>query len=263
MTLPRRSPAGPTASTDGRAEAPGEPILRPCRLLVVEDDERFAALVERFLIREGHAVEVAHDGVAGLTAALRDDHDAVLLDVMRPGIDGFSVVRRLRESRVTVPVLMISAREAESDRRFGRRAGADDYLTKPFTLAELAERLERQLRRSAIARSPVAPERPAPRSGVLCVYDLALDLADGRVSRGGYPVVLRPAESALLEELMRRAGRTVPLARAVQVCAEAEAEAAGPDQARATFAGLRAALDLPDRCTNVVEAPDGGFRLTR
>jgi CheY-like chemotaxis protein len=137
----------------GRNTGPPGTPLSPGRLLVVEDDEGFAALMQRLLTREGYLVDVADNGTDALAAGLENTHDAILLDVMLPGLDGFSVVRHLREAQVNVPVVMMSARDAVADRVNGLRSGADDYLTKPFPMAELLARLELHLRRSLVTRT--------------------------------------------------------------------------------------------------------------
>ncbi len=162
------------------------------RVLVVEDDLRLADLLRRALSREGYAVDVATTGPEALWSGLENDYDAVVLDVMIPAPDGFTVVRRLREEDRWMPVLLLTARDAVTDRVAGLDAGADDYLTKPFAVVELTARL-----RAITRRGP--QERPV----VLQVGDLTLDPVTHRVHRGWREVRLSPKEFALLQELMR------------------------------------------------------------
>ena len=167
-------------------------------LLLVEDEPKMAQLLRRGLGENGHVVEVARTGEAGLDAAASGEFDAVLLDVMLPDIDGFEVCRRLRRGHNWAPVLMLTARTAVRDRIQGLDVGADDYLTKPFALVELLARLRALARRG-----------PVPRPTLLVVGDLTLDPATRQVCRGGQAVVLSAREFALLEAFMRRPGRVL------------------------------------------------------
>ena len=139
------------------------------RVLVVEDEARMAGLLRRALREEGHAVDVAADGPEGLWLATENSYGAIVLDVMLPGLDGFQLCRRLRESGRWVPVLMLTARDAVSDRVRGLDAGADDYLVKPFSLLELAARLRALARRDDRRRPVILAEGTSgwirPRSG--------------------------------------------------------------------------------------------------
>jgi two-component system OmpR family response regulator len=168
------------------------------RVLVVEDEAKLAGLLRRGLEEEGHAVDLARGGDDALWRAAAAEYDAVVLDVMLPGPDGFEVCRRLRERGVWTPVLMLTARDSVADRVAGLDAGADDYLAKPFSFAELLARLR------ALARRGTA-ERPA----VLEVGDLRLDPAARRVWRGDVEVSLSAKEFGVLETLMRRPGRVL------------------------------------------------------
>jgi two-component system OmpR family response regulator len=171
------------------------------RLLVVEDEERLAGLLRRALEREGYAVDVAPNGLEALWYAQENDYDAIVLDVMIPPPDGFEVVRQLRGGDRWAPVLMLTARDQVDDRVEGLDAGADDYLTKPFALGELAARVRALTRRAM-------PVRPT----VLRVDDLSVDQATHQVRRGDLEIRLSPKEYALLLELMRHPGQ--PLTRA-------------------------------------------------
>ena len=169
------------------------------RLLVVEDEARLAAALQRGLQAEGFAVDVAGDGQDGLEMARHGGYDAMILDVMLPGLSGYRVCERLRAEGNWVPVLMLSAKDGEYDEADGLDVGADDYLTKPFSYVVLVARLRALLRRGA-------PPRPA----VLAAGDLSLDPAKHQVVRGETEIELTPREFSLLEYLLRRAGEVVP-----------------------------------------------------
>jgi two-component system, OmpR family, response regulator len=168
------------------------------RLLVVEDESRLAAALQRGLQAEGFVVDVAATGPAGLDAARHGGYDAMILDVMLPGLSGYEVVRRLRAEQHWLPVLMLSAKDGEYDQADGLDCGADDYLTKPFSYVVLLARLRALLRRGT-------PERPT----VLAVGDLRLDPARRRVTRADAEVTLTGREYALLDYLMRRPGQVI------------------------------------------------------
>jgi len=168
------------------------------RVLVVEDEPKLAALVARALREEGHPADVAALGADAIWMARSVPYDAIVLDVMLPDLDGFEVVRRLRAKEVWTPVLMLTARDAVIDRVDALDSGADDYLTKPFSFAELFARL-----RAVARRVPV--ERPT----TLEIGDLRLDPAGRRVWRGATEIELSTREFAVLELLMRHAGVAV------------------------------------------------------
>jgi two-component system OmpR family response regulator len=168
------------------------------RVLVVEDEAKMASLLRRALEREGYAVDVAGTGQDALWLGTENDYDAVVLDVMLPPPDGFEVCRTLRTRGRWAPVLLLTARDAVEDRVAGLDAGADDYLAKPFSFAELYARLRALTRRGA-------RERPA----TLTVGDLVLDPAAHLVCRNGRPVELSPKEFALLELFMRHPGEVL------------------------------------------------------
>ena len=165
-------------------------------MLVVEDDVKMAGLIHRGLKSDGDAVDVATRGEDAIWMAAATDYDAIVLDVMLPGIDGFDVCRRLREEGTWAPVLMLTARDSVEDRVQGLDTGADDYLTKPFSFAELSARL-----RALARRGPI--EQPI----VLRAGDLHLDPASKRVGRGTCEISLSAKEYALLETFMRRPGQ--------------------------------------------------------
>jgi two-component system OmpR family response regulator len=165
------------------------------RILVVEDEVKMAGLLHRGLTEDGHVVDVARRGDDAVWMGQVVEYDAIVLDLMLPGLDGVGVCRRWRESGVWSPVLMLTARDAIQDRVAGLDAGADDYLAKPFSFAELLARLRALARRGAAER-PVALE----------IGDLRLDPATRQVWRDGVEVTLSGKEFALLETFMRRPG---------------------------------------------------------
>jgi DNA-binding response OmpR family regulator len=168
------------------------------RVLVVEDEDRMATALRRGLQAEGFAVDVAADGATGLDMARHGGYDAMILDVMLPGLSGYRVVRQLRAEQQWLPVLMLSAKDGEYDQADGLDCGADDYLTKPFSYVVLLARLRALLRRGR-------PERPT----VLEAGDLRLDPAGRQVTLGGEDVALTAREFAVLEYLMHRVGQVV------------------------------------------------------
>jgi DNA-binding response OmpR family regulator len=163
------------------------------RVLVVEDERRLAAALRQGLLAEGFAVDLAHNGVDGLHQAREGGYDAIVLDVMLPGLSGYKICEQLRREDNWVPILILSAKDGEYDQADGLDLGADDYLTKPFSYVVLAARLRALLRRG-----------PAPRPAVLSAGDLRLDPARRRVTRGETEIELTPREFALLEYLIRR-----------------------------------------------------------
>jgi len=168
------------------------------RVLIVEDETKMAALLQRGLREDGVAADVAAAGEDAVWMAGATDYDAIVLDVMLPGIDGFDVCRRLRADGIRSPVLMLTARDAVDDRVRGLDTGADDYLVKPFSFAELSARLRALTRRGPVDRAPV-----------LAVGDLSLDPATRQVRRGGTEIGLSAREFALLETLMRHPGQVL------------------------------------------------------
>jgi two-component system OmpR family response regulator len=168
------------------------------RALIVEDELKMAALIRRGLTEEGYAADVARTGDDALWMARATPYDVIVLDVMLPGRDGFAVCRELRESGVWAPILMLTARDSVEDRVDGLDSGADDYLTKPFSFAELLARLRALARRGAA-------ERPT----VLQVGSLRLDPSTRQVWRDEAEIALSVKEFALLETFMRRPGHVL------------------------------------------------------
>jgi DNA-binding response OmpR family regulator len=167
------------------------------RVLVVEDEQKVADFIRSGLEQEGYAVDVLHDGAFAAEQARAIDYDAVVLDLMLPGRSGFQVLRDIRARKPALPVIILTARDLVSDRIVGLDSGADDYMVKPFALAELSARLRAVLRRGA------------PRENVLRVADLEVDTLSRTVRRGGRKMDLTQKEYALLEYLLRNSGRPV------------------------------------------------------
>ncbi|MCY4285438.1 MAG: response regulator transcription factor [Thiotrichales bacterium] len=173
------------------------------RILLIEDDPETARFIRKGLEEAGHVLDQAGDGKRGLLLALDADHDALVVDRMLPGLDGLSIVRSLRAADRTTPVLVLSALGEVDDRVEGLRAGGDDYLVKPFALAELSARLDALVRRRDAAAATAAPPTR------LAVADLEMDLLARTVKRAGRAIDLKPREFRLLEHLMRHAGQVV------------------------------------------------------
>ncbi len=168
------------------------------RLLVVEDEHRLAEVLRQGLTEQGYAVDVAHDGEAGLGLAELEPYDLLILDVMLPGLDGLALCQRLRAGGRHLPVLLLTARDAVDDRVAGLDSGADDYLSKPFAFRELLARVRALLRREGRSREPVL------RAG-----DLTLDPATREVRRGGRAIELTSKEYAVLEYLLHHPNRVL------------------------------------------------------
>jgi two-component system, OmpR family, response regulator len=168
------------------------------RVLVVEDEPKMARLLKRGFTEEGHAADVASRGEDALWMAAATAYDAIVLDVMLPGLDGFATCRELRSRQIWTPVLLLTARDAVADRVTGLDTGADDYLTKPFSFEELLARLRALVRRA-----------PGERPTMLEVDDLRLDPAAHRAWRGQVEIDLSPKEFVLLEIFMRRPGEAL------------------------------------------------------
>ncbi|MFT4588319.1 MAG: two-component system OmpR family response regulator [Candidatus Binatia bacterium] len=169
------------------------------RILVVEDDPKIASFVIKGLRQNGFAVDAAADGEEGLALARASTPDVAVIDIMLPKLDGLSLVRRLRQDGVQLPVLILSARATVDDRVKGLQAGGDDYLTKPFAFSELLARVHALLRRASNVAEPTR----------LVVGDLSMDLLTREVIREGARIELQAREFSLLEYLMRHPGRAV------------------------------------------------------
>lgn len=168
------------------------------RILVVDDERPLARALKRGLDAEGLLTDLAHDGPHGLDAALSGDYDAIVLDIMLPGLNGYDVCKRLREAEVWTPVMMLSAKDGEYDQVDAFDLGADDYLVKPFSFPLLVARLRSLVRRGGVARPPV-----------MTAGDLHLDPATRAVGRGAVTLDLTPREYGVLHHLMRHRGMVV------------------------------------------------------
>jgi two-component system OmpR family response regulator len=219
--------------------------------LVVEDDVRMAAAIRRGLRFEGLVVDVAADGEAALRTVGVVDYDAIVLDVMMPGLDGFETCERLRRDGVWVPVLMLTARDAVEDRVRGLDGGADDYLTKPFSLAELTARL-----RALVRRGP--SERPA----VLEVGELQLDPSTREVWRGDAEIHLSTREFALLETFMRRPGHVLTQTQLLEAAWDLGYEQRS-NVVEVYVRYLRQKIDRPFGVSSIETVRGAGYRLRK
>jgi two-component system OmpR family response regulator len=219
------------------------------RLLVVEDDPKLGGLLRRGLSEQGNAADLATSGEDALWMANAHAYDAIVLDVMLPGLDGFQTCERLRTDGVWAPVLMLTARDGVEDRIIGLDAGADDYLTKPFAIAELRARLRALVRRGAA-------ERPA----ILEVGDLRLDPATRRVWRGAVEIELPNKELALLELFMRRAGEVLSRYQLLEHGWDMAYD--NRSNVIAVHIGrLRERIDRPFGCASIETVRGAGYRM--
>lgn len=170
-------------------------------ILLIEDDLRIAGFIEKGLGELGYSTRHAPDGVSGLDLAINESFDLGIFDLMLPGIDGLSILERMRASKSRIPVIILSARRSIDDRVKGLHLGGDDYLTKPFSFSELAARVQALLRRASSVRNEV--------NGMITVEDLSINLFTRDVFRDDKRILLQPREFALLEFLARRQGHVV------------------------------------------------------
>jgi two-component system OmpR family response regulator len=220
------------------------------RVLVVEDERKMAGLLKRGLEEEGYAVDTAADGQEALWLATENAYDAVVLDAMLPDLDGFEVCRRLRDAGRWSPVLMLTARDAVADRVAGLDAGADDYLTKPFSFTELLARLRALVRRGTTERPPVL------RAGAL-----TLDPATRRVARDDAPIELTAKEFALLEYFMRHRGEVLSRTRLIEHVWDFAYE--GDSNVVDVYVRyLREKVDRPFGTDSIETVRGAGYRLT-
>ncbi|TDU02480.1 DNA-binding response OmpR family regulator [Streptomyces sp. 846.5] len=219
------------------------------RILVIEDDEALGASLTWGLQAEGYAVQLAGDGTEGLWQATEHDFDAIILDVMLPGLDGFQICSRLRSAGNWTPILMLSAMDADLDQAEGLDLGADDYLTKPFAYPVLLAHLRSLLRRGA-------PPRPA----LLQAGDLTLDPATRAVHRAGTPISLTAGETKVLEYLLRADGRAVPKTELLEHCWDAASQA-DPAVVEVRIHHLRRKIDAPFQSRTVETVRGSGYRI--
>ncbi|MGB9442232.1 MAG: response regulator transcription factor [Desulfobacterales bacterium] len=169
------------------------------RILLVEDDDKIASFIVKGFKAEGFAVDHAADGEDGLHLALTEPHDAAIIDLMLPKLDGLSLIEKMRREKIRTPVIILSARGSVDDRVKGLHTGGDDYLTKPFAFSELLARVQALIRRSLDVSEPTK----------LMVGDVSINIVTREVVRAGQSIELQPLEFSLLEYLMRNAGRVV------------------------------------------------------
>nr|VTP02794.1 Transcriptional regulatory protein TcrA [Mycobacterium riyadhense] len=218
-------------------------------MLVVEDEPKMARLLRRSLVEEGYAVDVVSDGASGYDAVVGGDYDAVVLDVMLPGVSGFEVCTNWRRQQIWVPVLMLTARGAVADRVAGLDGGADDYLTKPFHLDELFARLRSLIRRG-----------PTPRPTVLTVGGLRADPASRRCWRGEVEIALTTKEFGLLEQLMRRPGAVLTRELVLEHCWDFAFESRS-NVVDVHIRALRDKIDRPFAVRSIETVRGVGYRL--
>ncbi|MGZ4131376.1 MAG: response regulator transcription factor [Actinomycetota bacterium] len=219
------------------------------RVLVVEDHPEMAGMLDARLREDGFAVDVVGSGEDAVAIALEVDYDVIVLDVLLPGIDGFEACRRMRAEGRWAPVLLLTARDAVRDRVAGLDAGADDYLTKPFSFAELSARL-----RALVRRGP--GERPV----VLAVGDLTLDPATREVRRGDAEIHLTPKEFALLEFFMRHPGEVLSRTRLIEHVWDFAFES-DSNLVDVFVRLLRDKIDRPFGARSIVTVRGAGYRL--
>jgi two-component system OmpR family response regulator len=246
MSRDRRNPQLTVAHAQRRHRFTLGPYCVAVRLLIVEDEQRMAAALQRGLVHAGFTVDIATDGVQGLELARTVEYDAIVLDVMLPRLSGYEVTRQLRALGIWTPILLASAKDGDYDQADGLDLGADDYLTKPFAFVVLLARLRALLRRGA-----------RPRPSVLAVGRLSLDPAARSLTCDGAAVELTAREFSMLEYLMRNHGRVVTKTELLQ---HVWSDAATDPNAVEVYAGyLRRKLGR-----DVLETVRGvGYRLSQ
>ena len=219
------------------------------RVLLVEDEQLLAKSLRAGLSREGFVVDVVHDGITGLWAATENSYDVIILDILLPGLNGYKVLEKLRDRKIWIPVMMLTAKDGDYDQTDAFDLGADDYLTKPFSLVVLVARLRALVRRGA-------PERPA----VLSVGSLTLDPARRDVRRDGTPIELTAREYGLLLYLMRHPGDVLTKAQILDNVWDSAYE--GGENVVEVYVGyLRRKIDLPFGLTTLTTVRGMGYRL--
>ncbi|MGC4979291.1 MULTISPECIES: response regulator transcription factor [unclassified Streptomyces] len=219
------------------------------RVLVVEDERRLALALQHGLTAEGFSVDVAHDGLTGLTKATERAYDVVVLDIMLPGLNGYRVCQRLRATGSNVGILMLTAKDGEWDEAEALDTGADDYLSKPFSFVVLVARLRALARRIGTR---------APRRTVL--GDLVVDSAARTCTRGGVSVPLTPREFAVLDHLARRAGEAVSKREILDEVWDSGADS-DPNTVEVHVSALRRKIDTPFGRAAVQTVRGSGYRL--
>ena len=219
------------------------------KILLVEDEQRLAAVVKDGLRAEGFEADIVSDGVIGLWAATENSYDAIVLDIMLPGLNGYDVLKKLRARKVWTPVLMLTAKDGDYDQTDAFDLGADDYLTKPFSFMILVARLRALIRRGA-------PARPV----LITVGTLAMDPGRRAVERDGIPISLTAREFGLLHFLMRNAGDVVSKAEILDNVWDSAFE--GSDNIVEVYIGyLRRKIDAPFGLSTLHTVRGRGYRL--
>jgi DNA-binding response OmpR family regulator len=219
------------------------------KILLVEDEQRLAGVVKEGLVAEGFSVDIVADGITGLWAATTNPYDAIVLDIMLPGLNGYDVLKQLRNRKIWTPVLMLTAKDGEYDQTDAFDLGADDYLTKPFSFLILIARLRALVRRGA-------PERPV----LITVGSLVLDPARRAVARNGAPISLTAREYGLLLYLMRNAGDVVSKAQILDNVWDSAYE--GSDNIVEVYMRyLRRKIDVPFSLSTLHTVRGLGYRL--
>ncbi|BAK35821.1 putative two-component system response regulator [Microlunatus phosphovorus NM-1] len=219
------------------------------KILLVEDEQRLAAVVKDGLRAEGFEADIVSDGVIGLWAATENSYDAIVLDIMLPGLNGYDVLKKLRARKVWTPVLMLTAKDGDYDQTDAFDLGADDYLTKPFSFMILVARLRALIRRGA-------PARPV----LITVGTLAMDPGRRAVERDGTPISLTAREFGLLHFLMRNAGDVVSKAEILDNVWDSAFE--GSDNIVEVYIGyLRRKIDAPFGLSTLHTVRGLGYRL--
>lgn len=218
------------------------------RILVVEDEQLIARAVRESLEAEGYVVDVALNGDDGLWQAKETDYDAIILDIMLPGLNGYAVCSELRSAGVTTPILMLTAKDGDFDEAEGLDTGADDYMTKPFSVVVLLARIRALIRRG-----------PAERLPVLDVGDLSLDPVEKVCSRGDVSIELTPREFALLRYLMHRVGETV--SKQDLLTHVWDDDVLTPDVVQVYVGYLRRKIDTPFGTTSIETVRGHGYKL--
>ena len=219
------------------------------RVLLVEDDRRLAELLSRGLTADGFVIDVEHDGRDGLWRAVEHKYDVIVLDIMLPGLNGYRLCAQLRASDVITPILMLTAKDGELDEVEGLDAGADDYLTKPFSYLVLVARLRALARRG----TPM-------RASVLRVGDLELDPATRICRRRGESIALTAKEFSVLEFLLRADGRVVTRAEVIDGVWDSASDP-DPNLVEVYVSTLRRKIDLPFGCRTISTVRGVGYRI--
>ncbi len=219
------------------------------KVLLVEDERRLAGVVKDGLVAEGFVVDIVSDGISGLWAATENTYDVIVLDIMLPGLNGYDVLKQLRQHKIWTPILMLTAKDGDYDQTDAFDLGADDYLTKPFSFMILMARLRALVRRGA-------PERPV----LITAGTLVLDPARRVVARGGVPIPLTAREYGLLLFLMRHTGDVVSKAQILDNVWDSAYE--GSDNIVEVYIGyLRKKLDAPFNLNTLHTVRGLGYRL--